>query len=188
MQHDAPIRCRRALGGATAAVSGAPSANVLVLTHSGFLPRRAGPARLGFAGPPATACPHDPHPGRPTPRTRPAEPMAGTNLDKGRRLGRRPHRRPDRITGATNAGCHTTLASQCHPRLPAAVAGRPARNLPRHSTIAVGQPTLVARLATATPRSLGSAALQRRSRATRRRIQSDGRGAPAASLQRNIFR
>ena len=70
-----------------------------------LLPRRAGTAVVAAAGPPAIACPHDPHPGCPTSRTRPAEPMAGTNLDKGRRLGRRPHRGPDRITDFDSAGC-----------------------------------------------------------------------------------
>ena len=89
--------------------------------------------------------------------------MAGTNLDKGRCLGRRPHRRPDRLTGATNAGCHTTLASQCHPRLAAAMAGRPEI---RPGTSYCGWTTNTrARQTTAVPRSLGSAAFPERATA-----------------------
>ena len=90
--------------------------------------------------------------------------MAGTNLDKGRCLGRRPHRRPDRLTDATNAGCHTTLASQCHPRLAATGAGRPEIR-PGHSTIAVGQLTLAPVKQPQPPRSLESAAFPQRATA-----------------------
>ena len=52
-------------GGATAAVSGAPAPTSLC-SPTTALPRRAGPALVAAADPPATARPHDPDPGRPT--------------------------------------------------------------------------------------------------------------------------
>jgi 1-acyl-sn-glycerol-3-phosphate acyltransferase len=79
-------------GGATAALAGAPSTNVLVLTHNGFSPDGPGSALVAHARPPATDRPHGSGPGRPASPARSAEPLAGTNLDPSRCLGRRPYR------------------------------------------------------------------------------------------------
>ncbi len=57
-----------------------------------LLPGRAGTALVAASDPPETARPHGSGPGRPTSPARSADTVAGTNLDPGRRLGRRPHR------------------------------------------------------------------------------------------------
>jgi hypothetical protein len=56
------------------------------------LPGRAGTALVAAADPPATARPHGSGPSRRTSPARSDEPLAGTNLDPSRRLGRQPHR------------------------------------------------------------------------------------------------
>ena len=57
-----------------------------------LLPGRARTILVAAANPPAASRPHRSGTGCPTSPTRPDWPLAGTNLDPGRRLGRRPHR------------------------------------------------------------------------------------------------
>ena len=86
-------------GGVTAAVTRSAQRQCPGADPQRLLPRRAGTALVAAAGPSAIARPHRSRAGRATSPTRSSGPMAGTNLDAGRRLGRRPHRSTAPIIG-----------------------------------------------------------------------------------------